>query len=82
MPGIFGGDKQKAVAELEEAVRLAPNEASHYPALAEAYLAVKDKPRAIEAARKTLALKDSDDPGDFEGSKKDAREFLSKLGAN
>ena len=82
LPGIFGGDKHKAVAELEEAVRLAPNEASHYSALAEAYLDVKDNPRAIETARKVLAIKASDDPGGYDASAKSARELLQKLGAS
>jgi tetratricopeptide (TPR) repeat protein len=82
LPGIFGGDKEKAVAELEAAVRLTPNEASHYPALAEAYLAVKDKTRAIEAARKTFTIKVSDDPGGLDDSLKAARELLQKLGSN
>ena len=50
--------------------------------MAEAYLAVKDKPRAIEAARKTLAIGVSDDPGDYDGSVKDAREILARLGAD
>ena len=82
LPGIVGGSDRKAVAELEAAVRLAPNEASVYPALAEAYRGVKDKPRAIETARKTFAIKASDDPGGYDESVKAAREVLQKLGSN
>jgi tetratricopeptide (TPR) repeat protein len=82
LPGIVGGDKHKAVAELQEAVRLAPNEASHYSALAEAYLEVKDKNRAIESARNAVATTPSDDPGGYDDSANAARELLKKLGAN
>jgi tetratricopeptide (TPR) repeat protein len=82
LPSLFGGDKQKAVAELEEAARLAPNEASHYPALAEAYLAVKDKARAAASARKTFSIKTPDDPGGYDLEVKNARDLLDKLGAN
>ncbi|MFI5362827.1 MAG: tetratricopeptide repeat protein [Elusimicrobiota bacterium] len=81
LPWIVGGDKQKAVAEIEQAVRLTPNDSALYPALAEAYLAVKDKARAIETARKTFTVT-PDDPGGYDGDVKDAREFLKKLGAN
>ncbi|MFI5350327.1 MAG: tetratricopeptide repeat protein [Elusimicrobiota bacterium] len=82
LPGIVGGNDRKAVAELEEAARLTPNEASIYPDLAEAYRGVKDKPRAIETARKTFAIEASDDPGGYDDSVKAARELLQKLGAN
>ena len=81
LPGSFGGDKRKAVAELEEAVRLEPDDSSHYPALAEAYLAVADKPRAVTTARKAFAITTPADPGGFESDLKDARDLLRRLGA-
>jgi tetratricopeptide (TPR) repeat protein len=79
LPGMFGGDKKKAVDECEQALRLTPDETSRYPALAEAYLAVKRQDDAVAALKKVFAVKTPADPGSAPGDLQAARELLRKL---
>ena len=81
LPGVFGGDKKKAVKEIEEALRLSPNDTAAYPALAEAYLDVKEKDKAVAALKKVFAVKDPADPASCERDLEDARAQLKKLGS-
>ncbi len=79
LPGFFGGDKRKAVAELETALKLTPNYTAHYPALAEAYLEIKRKDKAVETLKRIFDVKNPEDPGEYDDNLKDAREMLEKL---
>lgn len=79
LPGFFGGDKKRAVRECEEALRLTPNETSRYPALAEAYLAVKRKDDAVAALKRVFLIKRPDDPVSAPRDLEDARALLKKL---
>jgi Flp pilus assembly protein TadD len=81
VPFVIHGDKQKAVTELETAMKLAPNETANYPALAEGYLAVEDKADAVKTLQKIFAITAPDDPGACEDDLRDARALLGKLGA-
>lgn len=80
LPRLVGGNKKEAVRQLEEAVKLDPNRTVHYPALAEAYLAVGEKDRAIETLKKTFEVKDPMDPAEYADDLKDAKEMLVKVG--
>ena len=79
LPGIFGGDKKRAVRECEEALRLTPNETSRYTALAEAYLAVKKSDEAVAVLRRVFGVARPDDPASAPGDLKDARALLDRL---
>lgn len=46
VPGFAGGDKRRALAEFEEAVRLTPDYSANYPSLAKAYLKFGEKEKA------------------------------------
>ena len=81
LPGFFGGDKKRAVKEIESALRLAPDDTAAYPALAEAYLEVKETEKAVAALKGIFAVKEPADPASYEGDLKDARALLRKLGA-
>lgn len=79
LPGVFGGDKKKAVKEIEQALRLAPNDTAAYFALAEALLDVKEEDKAVAALKKVFDVKNPADPASFEGDLKDVRALLKKL---
>lgn len=79
LPGLFGGDKKKAVAELEKAVSLGPFDPGRWVALAEAYLAVDNEPAAKAALKRALAIEKPEDPASFEGDLKAARGLLDSL---
>ncbi len=55
-----GGKDAEAIAKLEEAVKMKPDLAAGWSALARLYLRAKDYAKAIDAANKTLAI-DSED---------------------
>ncbi len=80
LPGFAGGSKKKAVAELELAVEVDPDHTTHYPALAEAYLAVGKKKEAAAVLKRVFAVAAPKDPGEYEDNLKDAREMLRELG--
>lgn len=79
LPGMFGGDKKKAIDECEQALKLTPDETSRYPALAEAYLADKRKDEAVATLKKVFEVKTPADPGSAPGDLETARELLRKL---
>ncbi|MBI4376679.1 MAG: glycerate kinase [Elusimicrobia bacterium] len=79
IPGFAGGDKKKAVLEFEKALALAPDETLHYPALAEAYLAVGEKEKAVEVLKRALEIKEPRDPAQYEKDLRESRELLERL---
>lgn len=79
LPGLFGGDKKKAVRELEEAVRLTPDDTAHYQALAEAFLDLDEKAKAVAALQKVFEVKTPEDPAAWKSDLEDARDLLQKL---
>lgn len=80
LPGLFGGDKKRAVAECEEALRLTPDETSRYPALAEAYLAVKRRDDAEAVLKRVFGVKQPADPSSAPDDLAEARRLLEKIG--
>lgn len=81
VPGFAGGDKKKALAEFELAVKLSPTHTSNYQPLAEAYLKFDRKDDAIRTLKAVEAVKDSADPAEYAANLADARALLAKLGA-
>jgi tetratricopeptide (TPR) repeat protein len=81
IPGIAGGDKKKALAEYETAVKLAPNHSTNYPVLAEAYIHFDRKDDAIRTLNAVLAITAPDDPAELPGDVADAKKLLAKLTA-
>jgi tetratricopeptide (TPR) repeat protein len=79
LPGLFGGDKKRAVRECEEALRLTPNETARYPALAEAYIAAKRPKDAVAVLKRLDAVTRADDPAGEAGDREAARLLLEKL---
>lgn len=79
LPGLFGGDKQKSVRELEEALRLAPNDTANYPSLAESYLAVGRKKDAIDTLNAVFRVANPDDPAAAAQDLQDARGLLARV---
>lgn len=79
LPRFAGGSKKEAVKEMEEAVRLSPDYTANYPSLAEAYVSIGEKEKAIATLKKIFEVKDPADPAEFESDLKDARELLQKL---
>lgn len=79
IPGFAGGDKKRAVAQLEKSVELEPSRTSHHIALAEAYLAVKKKDKAIEILKKVAEVKNPADPAEYQDDFKDAEKMLAEL---
>ena len=82
LPGFAGGDKKKALEELETAVRLEPDETSHYVPLAQAYLAVRDKDQAVAALKKALEVEHPADPAEYESDLAAARRMLGDMGVS
>ena len=80
LPGLAGGSKTKAVGELEQAVKLEPNGMAHYAPLAEAYLAVGNKDKAIAVLNRGLTIKEPADPSEYAGNRKKIGEMLKDLG--
>lgn len=79
VPGFAGGSKKRAVKNLEKALDLTPNYTAHHPALAEAYMEVGDKEKAIAVLKRAFTVTAPEDPGEFDDNLKDARELLKKL---
>lgn len=79
IPGFAGGSKKGAVAELEKAVALGPNHTAHYPALAQAYLDIGERAKAVDILRKALDVKTPNDPGEYGDNIRDARDMLRRL---
>ena len=81
LPGFVGGDKKRALAEFEAALKLSPRYSANYAPLAEAYL----KLGRIDDARRVLeqldALKEPADPAQFPDDLKDADALRSRLRA-
>lgn len=79
VPGIAGGDKKKALAEFELAVKLSPTHSANYLPLAEAYLHFNRKDEARKAIAALQAIKDVADPAEYPENLADAKSFLSKI---
>lgn len=79
IPRLAGGDKKKALAEFETAVRLSPNRTAAYRPLAEAYLHFERKADAVKILRALEAVKEPDDPAEYPENLADARELLTRL---
>ncbi len=81
LPGFAGGDKKAGARELEEAVRLSPNYTANYPTLAEAYLALGEREKAVAVLRKVSEVREPSDPAEYPDNLREARELLKRLGA-
>jgi tetratricopeptide (TPR) repeat protein len=79
LPRMFGGDKKRAIAECEEALKLTPNETSRYPALAEAYMADKKDDQAAATLKKVFEVKEPADPASAPEDLANARRLLDQL---
>ncbi len=79
VPGFAGGDKQRALAEFELAVRLSPTHSANYQPLAEAYLRFKRKDEAIATLKAVAAIKEPADPAEYPDNLADAKKLLAKL---
>lgn len=80
LPGIAGGDKKAAVKEFEEAVRLTPRYTANHISLAQAYLAMKERDKAVDVLNQVFAVSDPADPAEYPDNAREARELLLKLG--
>jgi len=80
IPGFAGGSKRRAVAELEEAVRLSPGYSAAYISLAKACVEVGEKEKARAVLRRVLELKAPDDPAEHGENVAEAGRMLSELG--
>lgn len=81
VPGFAGGDKQKALAEFELAVKLSPTHSANYQPLAEAYLRLKRKAEAVATLKAVEAIKEPADPAEYPDNLADAKKLLATLGA-
>jgi tetratricopeptide (TPR) repeat protein len=79
IPGFAGGDKKKALAEFEAAVRLSPSHSANYQPLAEAYLHFGRKDDAIRTLNAVVAIKDPADPAEYPDNVADAKKLLATL---
>jgi tetratricopeptide (TPR) repeat protein len=80
VPGFAGGDKEEGVRELLAANRLSPNFTATYPALAEAYIKIKEREKAVGVLRSFYKVKKPADPADYAGHRRDVEELLKELG--
>lgn len=81
VPGIAGGDKKKALAEFETALRLSPRYTANHQPLAEAYLHFGRKEDAIKVLKQVEATKDPADPAEYPDNLADAKKLLERLDA-
>lgn len=80
LPGLFGGDKKKAIEEFNEAINKDSLFTAVYTTLAKTYRDVGDTEKAKEIANKLLSFKTSRDIRRLElYDKKDARELLEEI---
>ncbi|HAZ09025.1 MAG TPA: hypothetical protein DCZ01_11035 [Elusimicrobia bacterium] len=79
IPRFAGGDKKKALAEFETAVRLSPNRTAAYQPLAEAYLHFGRQADAVNILRSVEAVKEPADPAEYPENLADARRLLARL---
>ncbi len=82
IPGFAGGDKKKALAEFEAAVRLSPKYTANYLPLAEAYLHFGRKADAIKVLRFVAEVGEADDPAEYPEDLADASALLARLEGN
>ncbi|MFI5347036.1 MAG: tetratricopeptide repeat protein [Elusimicrobiota bacterium] len=80
VPGFAGGDKKRALAEFEAAVRLSPNHSANYEPLTEAYLYYGRKNDAAKTLKALAEIKDADDPAEFLNDLADGQKLMHKLG--
>lgn len=79
IPGIAGGDKKKALAEFEAAVRLSPDYTANYLPLAEAYLHFDRREDAIRVLKSVSQVKSAADPAEYPENLSDASALLARL---
>jgi predicted Zn-dependent protease len=79
VPGMFGGDKKKALDEFETAVRLSPKYTANYQPLAEAYVYFDRKDDAVKLLKSLEDIKDPEDPAAYPDDLADAKKLLDKL---
>jgi len=79
IPGLAGGDKKKALAEFEAAVRLSPSHTANYLPLAEAYLHFGRKDEAAAVLKALRDVKEPDDPAEYPDDLADARALSARL---
>lgn len=80
VPGFAGGDKKKAVEELEASVRLSPRYTSNYVKLAEYYRHFGRTDDAVKTLKAVVDMKDPDDPAAYPEDLADAKNLLDKIG--
>jgi tetratricopeptide (TPR) repeat protein len=80
LPRILGGDPDKAIHHLQEAVRLGPRYGDNYLFLAEAYLDKQEDDRARETLNALVQITrvNTGDPG-AESSRRQAEKLLLKI---
>ncbi|MDX6770279.1 MAG: glycerate kinase [Elusimicrobiota bacterium] len=81
LPGFAGGDKRRALAEFEAAVRLSPDYTANHRPLAEAYLHFKRKTDAVRVLKAVEAVERPADPAEYPENLADARALLRELEA-
>ena len=80
LPGLFGGDKKKAIEEFKTAIEKDSLHNPSYIALAKTYKDIGDTEKAKEIANKLLSFKTSRDTRRLElYDKKDAEELLKEI---
>ncbi|MFH1723181.1 MAG: tetratricopeptide repeat protein [Elusimicrobiota bacterium] len=81
LPRVAGGSNERAVLELETALRLRPNDTALHPALAEACREAGDDRRAREVLLRIFEVREPEDPAESAGNVAEARRMLRELGA-
>lgn len=79
LPGFAGGDKKKALAEFEAAVRLNPDHSSNYQPLAEAYLNFGRAADAAAVLKAVERIQTPADPAEYPRDLAEAAALLSRL---
>jgi len=78
VPGLFGGNRERGVARLEEGLRVAPRNAEIRLALAEAYLHDGRRSEALALLRSIVESPETGGPSD--DTRRRASELLRELG--
>ena len=80
LPGLFGGDKKKAIEEFETAIKKDSLFTAVYVSLAKTYRDVGETQKAEETLHKLLSFKTSRDKRRFElYQKEDAKKVLKEI---
>jgi len=79
LPFFLGGNSNKAIFHLEEAVRLAPDYAENHLGLAQVFIKINNSNQARESLHKLIKLTDNTQNGKLLSLRKEGFELLANL---